>query len=366
MNDTLDLSNVLKGTGVISTAVGPKHLLDVNPDEGTIVGCLNSNDNIYHRSTSKNWTEQSYGNLPYERLEGVTIENLLTKTHLDWQVNKVPLYTEVGDSKILVPDYYGTLREDTNEVLGIVKSRYEVLQNSQLVDAVTPFMEIEDLCLESGGYFSDNKNNRAGHKVYIQFKLPNYITVNGDPTETMLFISNSHDGTSGVFIGLTCVRTVCRNTFQMNLNSASIRIRHTATMNDKVIQAYKTLNIANQLTTQLNDIFNQMSSVSVNTKQINEVLTLVATPEYKQKGKENEEQSTRINNIVADMSEWVEKEFNSSPALNGNMYGLWNGITAYYNHGVNFRKSDRFNQIIMGTSAKKMDKAFGILTKTLA
>ncbi len=306
--------------------------------------------------------ETSYGTKPYKQMKNVTKESLLEKSFLDWGVEKRPIYykNETGNY-VEFFDKFATIRQEANlrsgeEQLGIVGSSYEVLQNEQLLEAVLPFFDIEDVDFETAGYFNNGK------RVWMLFKLPEFIVVNGDKTEQMLFVGNSHDGTTSIHIGLTSVRVICGNTFQLAMKQSKLRIRHFESAPDKVKKAHEIIGITSKVTTQLNEIFNQMAKAKVTDKFIDEIV-------YKLNAEDSktsvfDELSTRKQNSIITMKEFIDLEFSNSKALNGNKYGVFNGITAYYNHGTSkSNKEKRFEKMLFGDASKKMNQAFTLLTK---
>ena len=73
---------------------------------------------------------------PWRQL-GTTIETASNSKEaiklagLDWRVSLYPLVANInGDKEHPVPDRFATVREDNHFVLGVVGSRYRVIQNS--------------------------------------------------------------------------------------------------------------------------------------------------------------------------------------------------------------------------------------------
>lgn len=78
--------------------------------------------------------------MPWHR-EGVPLDDppntisAIKHSGLDWKVSKVKLFSE---DKKLVEGYYGIKRNDTGDVLGIVKGGYTPLQNSEAFNFFRP------------------------------------------------------------------------------------------------------------------------------------------------------------------------------------------------------------------------------------
>src|SRR6266498_3473353 len=75
--------------------------------------------------------------------------------------------TDIIIPEIEVPNYYATIRTDTDQVLGVVGKDYEIVQNK---DAFTFFDAIvggEGIRYETAG--------ALGERIFITAKLPDYI-----------------------------------------------------------------------------------------------------------------------------------------------------------------------------------------------
>ena len=99
-----------------------------------------------------------------------------------------------------------------------------------------------------------------GKRIFITAKLPNYIKVgNDDLIEQYLFFTTSHDGGGSITAAFTPVRIVCNNTLNAALrnHSNTFKIRHTANAKDRLEEAHKLMGITNQLSNQLEGVFNQ-------------------------------------------------------------------------------------------------------------
>ena len=66
---------------------------------------------------------------------GNKVLDLLTGTGTNWSVLDKPLFAQ-GDDEILTTDSRGLFRSDNNQNLGVVGSRYEVMQNSILSETL--------------------------------------------------------------------------------------------------------------------------------------------------------------------------------------------------------------------------------------
>lgn len=151
---------------------------------------------------------------------------------------------------------FNTVRQDTGEVLGQMKSRYKVIQNTEAFKVFTEsrYMEIT---------FAHNYDN--GRTMLMQAKIEDVVLDNGDVIENYLTFLNSHDGTGTCRIFTTAERIVCDNFLKAakhNRFDNAINIRHTASSEAKLADAANYLNLA-------------VRNLEVQKKDLNE---LISTP----------------------------------------------------------------------------------------
>ena len=236
--------------------------------------------------------------LPWEHGIGQDVKGCLTshevmrKANLDWIVKKCDLvakmpFTLGGNNEINsidelngtfarngfiyrnLPEAYATYRTDKNLPLGLVKSKYEVVQN---VDAFTFFDEAigPDKCewqyAGSMGW---------GHKIFVtaKIKLTTEVSLNGgmkDPIENYLVFTNSHDGTSSLTIMFTPVRVFCTNCLNSGLDKAEsyIRIRHTESAKDKLHQGAEVLRIACEKAKDAQQLYSALYSIKMTDEEV--------------------------------------------------------------------------------------------------
>jgi phage/plasmid-like protein (TIGR03299 family) len=180
---------------------------------------------------------------------GIAVPGLMTAREalvaggVDYEVEKRPLWAEEnGLATLAIPGHFATVRTDTNQPLGVVGSRYEVVQNR---DALSFF----DPALGEGAAAIDSVGSLAGGKrAFMLAKIPEVVEiVPGDAVERYLLFSNSHDGSSAVEVLFTPVRVVCQNTLSAALSDAKrkkagrVSIRHTAGAKERLEAAHEVL-----------------------------------------------------------------------------------------------------------------------------
>ncbi len=203
------------------------------------------------------------GEVPWHKLgtkldHPATAQEAIEAAGLGFNVEKIPLTTEILD--LPVDSHFATVRTDTNQVLGVVGSRYLPIQNKEA------FTTFDALAGEGEAIYHTAGALGKGERIWLLAKLPDYIRVNGnDLVEKFLLLTNSHDGSSVVRVKLTPVRVVCENTLSMALSGAEqeVRIKHTAHASERMKEAHEILGLTNKLYEELDVIFNQMSRIRI-------------------------------------------------------------------------------------------------------
>jgi len=184
-----------------------------------------------HEVETMSW----YGARPWHGLgveltDNPTADRLYQAAELDWAVELVGLLTENADP---VPDFFAVQRDRDHRILGVVGDRYEVVQNTQL-------LEVAQALEAAGIHWRVAGSLREGQRVWFCGQLPDQ-QVAGDLTEAWLTLMNDHSGRMAVMAVLSPVRVVCMNTLTAALGAAESRwtVRHTLSAGDRLGWAEK-------------------------------------------------------------------------------------------------------------------------------
>ena len=179
--------------------------------------------------------------------------------NLGWDVLQEPVYLKNGNE---VPDYFANIRNDTNGVLGMVKGKYRIVQNTEAFAFVDNIIQntkgIECKYETAGSLFN-------GKRVFMLVRLPDVDLV-GDAVENYLFLSNSHDGMSNLLAGITQTRIVCSNTLQLAMSNATRvwKLRHTESIKNKQSEAERALGLALNYNERIKEDAERMATQKIN------------------------------------------------------------------------------------------------------
>jgi phage/plasmid-like protein (TIGR03299 family) len=104
-----------------------------------------------------------------------------------------------------VPKKQAIVREDNNTVIGIVGTKYKVVQNMEVFNALDTLVDAGDARYAAAGEFN------GGSNIWMVLELPRGISVANDPHAAFLLVKTSHDGSSSVVIKPIIERLFCAN-----------------------------------------------------------------------------------------------------------------------------------------------------------
>jgi phage/plasmid-like protein (TIGR03299 family) len=311
------------------------------------------------------WSFASHSEKAWHGL-GQIVENAMTSeeamklANLDYQVDKA-LVSFISNQELTYHDvdgYYATYRTDTKQCLGLVKSRYEIVQNQDAFGFFDAIIDRGEAIFETAGALGN------GERIFLTAKLPDDFEVGGEKIEKYIMLTNSHDGTSSVIAGFTNVRIVCNNTLQAALGSLSnkVSISHISGAKDRIKEASKVMGIQSTYTQAVSENFNRMVDRKMTEGEINDFITKVMTPEYLQAktAEEEKEMSTRLKNTIdATLQFTLTHPTQTTEAANMSLWGAYNGISGYFNYIKPFKNGeDKFKSQLFGQGNVKMLKAF--------
>jgi len=295
---------------------------------------------------------------------------------LDYEVIKSPLFTwqrdeTVGDngeiiegSQMPVPHHFATVRTDNHAVLGVVGKDYEIVQN---VNAFEFFDAIvgggDGILYETAGALG------KGERIFITAKLPGYLRVGKqDMIEQYLLLTTSHDGFGSITAAFTPVRVVCQNTLNaaMRNHSNSIKIRHTASANDRLKQAHKLMGISSNLGSELEGLLNNWAHIKITDKEVKRLIQIAMSPNkevLKNLAQDKvDELSTTYTNIVDNVYEYaLGSPTQQMETTAGTIFGAYNAITGYFQNVRTFKDGEaKFKSIMDGTAKLRGQTAFDL------
>jgi hypothetical protein len=306
-------------------------------------------------------SEKAWHGLGQVVVSAITSEEAIKLANLDYEVDKAMVsFTDNQDlGHHEIDGYYATYRNDTKEYLGMVKSRYEIVQNKDAFGFFDAIVDSGEAIFETAGVLG------KGERIFVTAKLPDDFEVHGEKIEKYIILTNSHDGTSSVIAGFTNIRIVCNNTLQAALSGLEnkVSISHISGAKERVREASRVMGIASKYSSGVSEYFNQMADFKMDEGMTRDFISKVMTPEYLQVPKDKDEEkemSTRLKNVIDSTLEFtLTHPTQTTDATKGNLWGAYNGISGYFNYIKPFNSAeDKFKSQFFGTGNVKILKAF--------
>lgn len=295
--------------------------------------------------------------------QAMTSEEVVEKANLNYEVAKTPIFIqpnlEVGKEQF--EDIFATYRTDTNQPLGIVTNKYQIVQNKDAFTFFDPIIDRGEAIYQTAGVLG------KGERVFITAKLPEDILVAGEKVEQYLLITNGHDGKNAVKVGFTPIRVVCNNTLTAALGDLknSYTINHYNNPLNQLKEAHKVMGLASQYMTDVANIFEDMADTRLSDEQMMTFLEeIFVNKDYVEK---KEKVSTRAKNSVSKIFEFAKTHPTQiTPSTQNTLYGVYNAVSGYFGHLKPYKSLDqRMNSISFGYAANKTNQAFALASETL-
>ena len=169
------------------------------------------------------------GQVPWHGL-GVQVSNDLTPVQmleaagLDWRVNPIELFAEVGDEK-LKTGHAALVRDSDNKVLDVITDDWHPTQNIEAFEFFNDFVAAGEMEMHTAGSLRGGKIVWALAKTNESFEL----FKGKDVIDSYLHFTNSHQYGKSIDVRSTSIRVVCANTLTASLSQKSknmVKVSH--------------------------------------------------------------------------------------------------------------------------------------------
>jgi len=204
----------------------------------------------------------------------VNTQEMLSLAHLDnWNVRLSDIDLPARSHK----SWFAVTRTNPfdggSDVLGVVGSRYKVLQNEEL-------FQFGDALLD-GGRWETAGSIKNGTVVFGSLALDRETVLDpsgvADKVDNYLLLHTSHDGSVAVQASVTPVRVVCQNTLNIALHNVkqSYKIRHTETIGGRVQAARDALGLAKTYLDEFDVMAQELIQTTINDQQFFDLITAI-------------------------------------------------------------------------------------------
>jgi Domain of unknown function (DUF932) len=242
----------------------------------------------------------------------------LPKTAYNFPVEMQPIFDRFGNP---IPDQKCIMRADTNEVLGVHGSRYQMVRHEDVVDSIMDAVADANISADYETKFSVIEN---GRKLRGEI-LFNNVTVEpkvGDYVKFRISFFNSYDGSWSFSQSADGLRLWCLNGCTNADHTAVSRFKHTTSINvegsaAKMIRGLETF-------MQQPERWKKWMAAPVTSSMAETFFKATVAKAYTQqeKGKTNEKQLERLLSIYG----------NEADNLGNNKWALYNALTYWASH----------------------------------
>ncbi len=270
---------------------------------------------------------------------------------LDWDVVQRPVFTQDG---VKVPGYFANVRQQDGSILGVVTSRYKVVQNRDAFG-------FTDALLGDGVRYETAGSLMGGRKTWILAKLPTRYIIQGEQILPYLVFSNTHDGSGAIKIAMTPIRVVCNNTLNLALDTAdrSWSIHHTGDIAAKLEDARETLFMAEDYMNELGKGFEDLSRKRLTDAAVDEYIKELL-PIADDASETTEKNILRLRKDVA-------TRYYDAPDLQGlrkNGYRFINAVSDFATHAAPIRRTKNYQENLFNKTMEGnplTDKAYRLV-----
>ena len=274
---------------------------------------------------------------------------------------------------INVPKKQAIIREDNNSVIGIVGSKYKMVQNMEVFNALDTLIDAGDARYTAAGEF------HGGANIWMMLELPQGINVANDPHAAFLLVKTSHDGSSSVVIKPVIERLFCQN--QVNgliskgysrgtkgYNNYTYRMTHTT---NQELSINDIRNITNLTYTAIQD-YELTADILLQRKMTREqtvnffkavwpLPTIVEDKPYDLLTRGERKQQTIAKDARA--SAWaIYSESETQENIRGTAFGAWHAVVEHADHYATGGASRLAAATLSGRNDRVKTKALSLLT----
>jgi phage/plasmid-like protein (TIGR03299 family) len=209
------------------------------------------------------------GDLPWHGLgtkvpNDLTPDQMLKAANLDWRVEAVPAFANIGGKQVDV-GHSALVRSTDNRILDVITNDWKPMQNSDAFEFFTDFVGAGDMEMHTAGSLKDGKIVWALAKVHESFELFG----GRDQVDSYLLFTNPHSYGQSIDVRFTPIRVVCNNTLTLSLNSQSksmVKVSHRRDFDADLVK--ETLGVAKEKLVKYKEMAQFLSQTRYNNENI--------------------------------------------------------------------------------------------------
>jgi phage/plasmid-like protein (TIGR03299 family) len=289
---------------------------------------------------------------------------LMTVDKAQYLINKAYEHKDNEDCPVVEPnvDHYAIKRKTDGRILGVVGSRYQILQNRTALEWFKPWLETKTIALNTMGSLE------GGKKIWVLGQIVDDSIIDvtkNDSIAKFVMLSNSHDGTNSVRVGLTPIRIVCSNTLAIShrhSESKLIRLRHSSKVEDNLNNVREIIDLVHKDFAATVEQYRLLATKDINQADLRKYVRILVQGE-KDSEKKWDDIPTRTQNIIKEIEGKMDSPINPGRST---FWKAMNCYTEYLNYSYGRNVSSRLNSLWFGTSANDNRKALELALQLAA
>lgn len=279
---------------------------------------------------------------------GASMEEWLEASGLDYKIKRSRVRFGDGVNQHIWEDKHVLFRNDDKHPLGLVSSRYRIVQPNECLEFFRDLCAENRFALETAGCLFDGARYWALAKTERSVELPGHDLVN-----QYLLLASSCDGSLATTGMETSVRVVCNNTLGAALDNgakSAVKVKHSTTFD--ATRMLINLELLDANWQKFSDNAHQLASCKLTRKEAASLL-ISALGEPKKAADEQPRAVANIFNMYENVARGRELASASSTA-----WGLVNAATEYYDHVAGRSQQTRLASAWFGDYASKKEAVY--------
>ena len=148
-------------------------------------------------------------------------------------------------------------------------------------------------------------------------------------------------------------------------HSNAFKIRHTANAKERLEEAHKLMGITNQLSNELEGIFNQWAKICITDTEVKKLIQMAMVPNKEvlqntQAGKDDELSTCFKNMTDAALEYAMTNEMQQLETTRSSLFGAYNAVTGYFQNVRTYKNEEAKLKSLLfgGTGQLRTQKAF--------
>ena len=272
------------------------------------------------------------------------------------------------------PEHRGIVRDDNKFGLGVVKGRFEIINNPEA------FTFFDTIVQDRQAEYKSYAEIDGGRKVIITAKTPKIADVRkGDPIQSEIKLINSFDGSTSFQVIFSVLRLVCTNGMTRKSKESVISIRHTKNKDARMQDAYKILMGANASWEIFLTECRTLAQKALDAQMVNQFISDLTAIKDEKPSQLNGKPISQFNPVEnyfttllgLNLNNLSTNKYNSACDIanltftgkgnNGSsVWDLYSGTTEYYDHYRGTNPNKREKSSIIGSGATLKEKALDL------